>query len=162
MKITSNNFENEGVIPSKYTCDGEDLIPYLEIDDIPENAKSLVLIMDDPDIPDFVRKSKGIEVFDHWIVFNMEPQDRNEDGLGRLVIEEGVEPEGVKGVNSAGKIGYMGPCPPDKEHRYFFKIFALSSTLELPEGVTSTQVEKAMDGLVLEKAELVASYERVS
>lgn len=157
MRISSQVFENNGQIPSKYTCDGEGINPPLEVSGIPEGAQSLVLIMDDPDIPEFVKNSKGIDVFDHWVVFNIKPD--SEDATTFKILE-GVEPKGDKGVNSSGSVVYMGPCPPDALHRYFFKIYALSSTLDLPEGASKLQVEKAMDGLVLDSAELVGLYER--
>jgi len=111
--------------------------------------------MDDPDIPDFVKQSRGIEVFDHWVVFNLQPTTNDQ-----LLIEEGVEPKGVAGVNSVGENKYTGPCPPDGEHRYFFKAYALDSTLSLNAGSSKTEVEKAMEGHIIEKAELVGKYER--
>ncbi len=160
LKITSEAFEDKGIIPPKYTCDGDPLTssgqsninPPLEIEGVPEGAKSLVLIMDDPDIPDFVKESRGIEVFDHWIVFNVSPTIKN--------IEEGIEPEGVRGVNSSGQNKYTGPCPPDKEHRYFFKVYALDTTLGLSEGSSKKEVEKAMAGHIIASGELMGRYDK--
>lgn len=147
MKLESSAFKNGQKIPTKYTCDGEDLSPELNIKDVPKNAKSLVLVMDDPD----AIKPAG-KVWDHWIVFNI-PQKTNK-------VNEGKEPDGTGGKNSWGKTGYGGPCPPDREHRYFFKLYALDAQLDLPEGSTKQEIEKAMQGHIIEKAELIGKYER--
>jgi len=154
MKLTSTAFENNQSIPSKYTCDAEDINPPLAISDVPEGAQSLVLIMDDPDIPDFVKKSRGIEVFDHWIVFNIPPNTTE--------ITEATEPQSTGGVNSTGKTGYTGPCPPDREHRYLFKLYAIDTMLELDSGATKTDVEQAMQGHILEQTQLVGLYQRIN
>ncbi len=148
MKITSSAFVNGGKIPSKYTCDGNDLIVPLQISDVPAGAKSLALIMDDPD----AIKPAG-KVWDHWVVFNI-PVDVKE-------IAEGEEPSGTGGRNSWGRTGYGGPCPPDGEHRYYFKLYALDAVLSLPEGSTKAEIERAMQGHVAAKAELMGRYERV-
>ena len=153
MELKSDAFDNNGKIPSKYTCDSENVNPHLIISNVPEHTETLVLIMDDPDIPDFVKKERGIDVFDHWVVFNI-PSETME-------IPEDSEPEGVLGNNGAGKTGYIGPCPPDKEHRYFFKLYALDTELNLPEGSTKKEVEDAMEGHILEKTELIGRYQRV-
>lgn len=145
MKLISSAFENGGRIPSKYSCDGENISPELKISDVPEDTKSLVLIMDDPDAP--------VGTWDHWVVFNIS------SSVGE--IKEGEEPVGVKGKNSWGKTGYGGPCPPDREHRYFFKLYALDIELDLSEGATKKEVEDVMEGHVLEKVELMGRYERV-
>jgi len=108
--------------------------------------------MDDPDIPASVKASMGIEVFDHWVVFNI-PVIK--------IIFEGTEPDGVLGKNSAGELGYKGPCPPDKEHRYFFKVYALDSKLDLPEGSTKAEVEAAMKGHIMANAELIGRYNKI-
>ena len=158
MKISSTVFENNGDIPSRYTCDGENINPPFKIEDIPNNAVSLVLVMDDPDIPDFVKETKKIDVYDHWVVFDIDID--LSDGKGVFDIEEGFDPRGVKGVNSSGTLDYIGPCPPDGKHRYFFKVYALSSLLGLPEGSSKMQLEKAIDGLVVSEAVLMAEYER--
>jgi len=144
LQLSSSAFEQNGKIPSKYTCDGNDMSPPLEISGVPAEAASLVLIMDDPDAP--------VGTWDHWIVFNLSPQ--------LTVITEGEEPAGIPGNNSWGKTGYGGPCPPDGEHRYFFKLFALDVTLDLKEGTTKADVEKAIDGHILEQTELVGLYKR--
>lgn len=149
MKLTSPQFENNGRIPSKYTCEGEDINPPLAISDIPAGAKSLVLIMDDPDIPVPVR---GENVWDHWIKFNIPPTT--------TTIAEGEEPEGVSGQGTSGNLKYHGPCPPDREHRYFFKLYALDTELGLPEGANKKEVEEALRGHVIADATLIGLYEK--
>ena len=121
MKLTSPAFEHNKEIPPKYTCDGADTSPELNIEDIPENAKSLALIMDDPDAP----AGTGV----HWVVWNI-PRDTK-------MIAKGAEPQGIQGTTSFGKPGYGGPCPPSGTHRYFFQLHALTTTLEL-KGVSTT------------------------
>lgn len=153
MKLTSPSFSHNDKIPPQYTCDEENISPPLKIEGVPANAKSLVLIMDDPDIPDFVKQKFNIQVWDHWIVFNISPTTTE--------IKEGQNPAGTLGKNTGGKNAYGGPCPPDKEHRYFFKLYALDTMLNLSEGVSKKKVEEAMVGHILEQAELVGKYERV-
>ncbi|MBI5392271.1 YbhB/YbcL family Raf kinase inhibitor-like protein [Candidatus Woesearchaeota archaeon] len=152
MKLTSKSFEQGTLIPSKFTCDGNNTNPALEFKDVPANAKSLVLIMDDPDIPAFVKEKYSIQVWDHWVVFNIPAETR--------AVNEGSNPKGLFGVNTGGKKTYGGPCPPDKEHRYFFKLYALDTMLSLKEGATKKEVEQAMEGHILAKAELMGLYER--
>ncbi len=151
MKLSSPAFQHEGKIPSKYTCDGENVNPALVFSDVPANAKSLVLIMDDPDIPDFAKQRIGKDVFDHWVIFNIKPDVTK--------ISEGEAP-GTQGNNSRGEAKYTGPCPPDREHRYFFKLFALDTMLSLPEGSTKEQVLEAIKGHVLAETELMGKYQR--
>lgn len=149
MKLTSAAFENGGRIPSQYTCDGENISPPLTISDVPPGAKSLVLIMDDPDVPKHLRADG---MWDHWVVYNIPPDTAE--------IPEGREPEGLHGTGTAGNQDYFGPCPPDREHRYFFKLYALDSTLDVPAGAKKSELEKVMEGRVLETAELLGRYER--
>ncbi len=144
MKLTSPAFWHNGKIPSEYTCDGSDTSPELNIADVPKNAKSLVLINDDPDAP--------VGTWDHWIVFNIPPTTKK--------IEKGEEPEGVGGKNSWGRTGYGGPCPPSGVHRYFFKLYALDIELGLKEGATKKEIEAAMKGHILAQAELIGKYRR--
>lgn len=145
MKITSAAFQDSGEIPRKYTCDGEGLMPPLAFEDVPKGAKSLVLIVDDPDAP--------MGTWDHWILFNIPA-----DAKG---IQEGKkEPAWPHGKNSWKRTAWGGPCPPDREHRYFFKLYALDSVLSLKEGATKAELEKAMEGHILAKAELVGRYRR--
>lgn len=151
MNLESSAFEYEGKIPPKYTCDGEGISPPLQISGVPENAKSLVLIMDDPDVPKNLR-SDGM--WDHWLVWNIPPETTE--------IAEGESPRGVIGKNTGGKAGYGGPCPPDREHRYFFKLYALDSMINLPpETATKKDLEQAMEGRILGQAELMGRYDRV-
>lgn len=151
MKLSSSAFKNEGSIPSVYTCDGKDINPPLEIHDVPSETRSLVLIMDDPDVPTFVRPD---HMWVHWVIYDMPPDTR--------LLKENSKPPGIQGTGTGGKERYEGPCPPDREHRYFFKLYALKSVLKLKPGATKEQVEAAMQGLILQKAELMGRYIRRS
>ena len=144
MKITSSAFQEGGNIPSKFTCDGSDTSPPLQISGVPSEAKSLVLIADDPDAPG--------GLFTHWLVWNIPPQTNS--------IAEGSAPKGVQGTNDFGKSGYRGPCPPPGTHRYSFKIFALDRELDLRSGAKRNQVDAAMKGHVIAQGELVGRYAR--
>lgn len=158
MKVLSKAFREKEIIPLKYTCDGENICPPLEVHEIPKNAESLVIIMDDPDIPDSVKKSLNIDVYDHWVIFNIRLENLK---TSFFEIKEGVEPEGEGGLNSSGKVGYVGPCPPDGQHRYFIKVYALKSFINLPHGTSKSQIEKHMNRLIIDSAELMAFYERI-
>lgn len=149
MKLSSEAFKHNGPIPSKYTCQGIDISPPLDITDVPAGTKSLALVMDDPDVPERIRKDR---LWVHWIIYNMDPKTRH--------IEENVIEPGILGKNSGGMNRYMGPCPPDKEHRYFFKIYALDTKLSLPEGVSKEQLLNEMDGHILAQAELMGRFEK--
>lgn len=144
LRLTSPAFENNSLIPGKYTCDGEDLNPPLLISGVPNEAKSLALIMDDPDAPG--------GIWDHWVIFNLSSTTDN--------IKEGEESAGMNGLNSFGKTGYGGPCPPSGTHHYIFRLYALDSKLSIKEGSTKLEVLKAMEGHIVERAELVGLYER--
>ncbi|MBU4480339.1 YbhB/YbcL family Raf kinase inhibitor-like protein [Patescibacteria group bacterium] len=147
LQITSSAFQDNQTIPVKYTCDvAENTNPPLKISGITEGAKSLVLIMDDPDAP--------AGIWDHWVKFNI-PVSGSE-----FNIEEGIEPVGISGVGTSGNSGYSGPCPPDREHRYFFKVYSLDEMLDLSEGATKNEIEKAMEGHILQQGELVGLYIR--
>ena len=152
MKLTSPAFEEQGTIPPQYTCDGEGVRPELSWSDVPVGTQSFVLIMDDPDIPDFVKEKRGIDVFDHWLLYNI-PREARTKGEGELV--------GVIGLNSAGTMQYIGPCPPDCEHRYIFVLRALDCTLELSELPTKENILRAMNGHVLAEVRLVGKYKRI-
>jgi Raf kinase inhibitor-like YbhB/YbcL family protein len=149
MRLTSQAFEDGDTIPSVYTCEGKNMNPPLEFHDIPANAKSLVLLMDDPDVPASVRSDR---MWDHWVVFNI-PSETNH-------FLEHAAPPGVQGKNTDGQNKYMGPCPPDREHRYFFKLYALDKMLDLPSGASKKEVEHAMKGSVLAEARLLGKYEK--
>lgn len=144
MKITSV-FENNGQIPSKYTCDGQDLAPELRISDIPASTKELVLIVDDPDAP--------IGTFVHWILYNI-PANTTK-------IEEKNLPNGVKqGFSDFRRNGWGGPCPPNGQHRYFFKLYAIDKVLDMPEGASKAKIENAIKEHIIEQAQLIGLYKR--
>jgi hypothetical protein len=144
MKITSSAFQEGGNIPSKFTCDGGDTSPPLQIAEVPSGAKSLALVVDDPDAP------SGL--FTHWMVWNIPAQANT--------IAQGSAPKGVHGTNDFGKSGYGGPCPPSGMHRYYFKIFALDRELDLPPGTKRSQLDAAMKGHVVAQGELMGRYSR--
>lgn len=149
MKLTSSAFKEKGIIPSLYTCEGKNINPPLEFQGVPAAAKSLVLIMDDPDVPRTLRPDG---MYDHWVVFNIPPATKS--------IPEHAKPPGIQGMNTAGKSQYIGPCPPDREHRYFFKLYALDTLLQLFATATKKEVEAAMKGHILAHAELMGKYEK--
>ena len=144
MKVTSSAFKEGAEIPSKFTCDGADTSPPLQIADIPSEAKSLALVVDDPDAP------SGL--FTHWLVWNIPPQTSS--------VREGSAPKGVQGTNDFGKSGYGGPCPPSGTHRYYFKVFALDRELDLPFGAKRGQLDAAMKGHVVAQGDLIGRYSR--
>lgn len=144
LRLTSAAFTEGATIPAPYTCDGANMSPPLEVSDVPEGTVSLALIMDDPDAP------RG--TWDHWVVFNIPPDTKT--------IEEGKEPPGVHGRGSGAALMYSGPCPPDREHRYFFKLYALDAMLILPEGASKEDVAQAMQGYILAHAQLMGRYDR--
>lgn len=144
MKVKSV-FANNEKIPAKYTCDGNDTSPPLESSEIPTGTKTLAIIADDPDAP--------MGTWVHWLVWNIPVSGTT------VKINEG-EKIGTEGKNDFGKKEYGGPCPPSGTHRYFFKIYALDTELTLEEGSTKAQLEKAMKGHILAKAELIGLYSR--
>lgn len=146
MKISSSAFLNNQEIPKKYTCDGEDVNPPLIIEEIPKNAKSLVLIVDDPDAP--------VGTWVHWVVFNINPKIKE-------IKENSVPKEAILGRNDFGKLEYGGPCPPAGTHRYFFKVYALDKVLNLGQGATKMELEKEMRDHILDWGELVGLYKRL-
>ncbi|RMD67029.1 YbhB/YbcL family Raf kinase inhibitor-like protein [Candidatus Pacearchaeota archaeon] len=145
MEISSPAFAHNSPIPSKYTCDGQDINPPLTFANVPSSAKELVLIVDDPDAP--------AGVWTHWVVYNIPPQTAGID-------ENSIPANAVQGTNSWGKSAYGGPCPPSGTHRYFFKLYALNSPLQLSPGASKTELENAMQGKVIASAELVGTYTR--
>ena len=145
IKVTSPAFQEGKPIPKKYSCDGDDINPALVIGGVPREAKSLALILDDPDGP--------AGVWTHWLIWNLAPSTRK--------IKEHVAYKGlVPGTNSGGKIEYSGPCPPEGTHHYYFRIYALDTTLELPQGVSRTFLEEAMKDHVIGKGSLMGTYSR--
>ena len=145
MKITSSAFTNKQQIPEKYTCKGANINPPLEFLDVPENTKSLALIVDDPDAP--------MGTWVHWVVINMEPRT--------LGIEENSKPtSGTEGITSFGKPHYGGPCPPSGTHRYFFKLYALDTKLGLTATADKKAVETQMQGHILDQAEIIGIFSK--
>jgi len=145
MQITSPQFEHNGYLPDKYGCQGTNINPPLTISDLPKDAKSLALIVDDPDAP------RG--VWTHWVVFNIAPDAKE--------ISEGSVPAGAtQGINDFGKTNYGEPCPPFGEHRYFFKLYALDTMLDLDSKTTKQNLEQAMAGHVLAQAEIIGLFSR--
>ena len=142
MKITSPEFENGKFIPKKFSCQGQGVNPALIIEDVPKQAKSLALIVDDPDAP--------MGTFVHWVVYDIPVMSK---------IQENSVP-GKQGINTTGRKNYVPPCPPTGAHRYYFKLYALDALLDLNEGMKLDELESAMQGHVLEKAELMGLYKK--
>jgi hypothetical protein len=142
LTVTSTAFKDGSRIPAKYTCDGDNVNPPLTIAGIPEQTKSLVLIVDDPDAPG--------GTWDHWVVWDIKPMK---------VIKEDSVP-GVQGINDNKRHQYGGPCPPSGTHRYFFKVYALNTTLRLDPASRKELVEQAMIGHILAQGQLVGLYSR--
>lgn len=145
MQLSSPAFTQNGRIPLLCTCDGEDRSPPLRVADVPGGAKSLVLIHDDPDAP------AGTWV--HWLLWNVDPRTKE--------IPAGSVPKGaVEGTTSFRRTGYGGPCPPSGTHRYFFKLYALDTVLDLPSSADKKKLEAAMEGHIIAQAELIGLYSR--
>jgi Raf kinase inhibitor-like YbhB/YbcL family protein len=143
ISITSPAFESGGDIPAKFTCNGANGNPPLQIKGVPNETKSLVLIVEDPDAP------RGL--FTHWITWNIDPKTTE-------VAENSAPAAAIQGMNDFGKRNYGGPCPPSGTHRYFFKIFALDTKLELKPNARRAELDTAMHGHVLAQGELMARY----
>jgi hypothetical protein len=145
MKITSPAVQEGGTIPEKFSKNGQNVSPELRIEGAPPEAKSLALIVDDPDAP--------VGLFTHWIVWNIDPKTTQ--------IAEGSAPGGaVQGKNDFGDIGYGGPQPPSGTHRYYFKIFALNSSLDLKSGAKRKEVDAAMKGHIIAQGQLMGKYSK--
>lgn len=144
MQLTSPDFSNGSAIPAQFTCDGGDQVPTLAIADVPAVAQSLALIVDDPDAPggDFV----------HWLVWNIPPTATQ--------LATPIPSGAVEGTTGFGSTGYGGPCPPAGRHRYFFTLYALDATLDLPAGSRKAELEQALSGHVLARAQLLGTYQR--
>ncbi|MBI4235192.1 YbhB/YbcL family Raf kinase inhibitor-like protein [Candidatus Peregrinibacteria bacterium] len=145
MEITSPAFNNNEKIPSKYTCDGAGLSPPLKISNVPQEAKSLVLISDDPDAP--------MGTWVHWLVWNIDPKIFE-------ITENNVPSDAVQGTTSFGNSVYGGPCPPSGVHRYFFKLYALDTMLDLSSSTQKADLESAMENHILNRAEIIGLYQR--
>jgi Raf kinase inhibitor-like YbhB/YbcL family protein len=156
LSISSPSFAHETEIPSRFTCEGEDVSPELKWSNVPAEAKSLVLIVDDPDAPD-PRAPQRVWV--HWVLYNL-PTDSA--GLAEAVAKADL-PKGTReGRNDWGRAGWGGPCPPIGRHRYFFKLYALKSVLPDLGLAKKAQIEEQMTGQVIERAELMGTYQKRS
>ncbi|HUU29513.1 MAG TPA: YbhB/YbcL family Raf kinase inhibitor-like protein [archaeon] len=150
MQLTSPAFKNADMIPDRYTCKGQDTSPALKWSGSPKETKSFALIFDDPDAP--------MGTWVHWVVYNL---PSNCDSLPEKVPDKNpLGNGGIQGTNSWGRIGYGGPCPPSGTHRYFFRLYALDSVLDLKAGATKSQVLKALEGHILAEVELMGRYSR--
>jgi Raf kinase inhibitor-like YbhB/YbcL family protein len=142
MKISSPEFKNEEFIPARFTCDGEDINPPLVFENLPQDTQSLALIVDDPDAP--------MQTWVHWVLYDIPVEDG---------IEENSVP-GKQGTNDFKRKRYGGPCPPIGTHRYFFKLYALDTKLDLDEGTEKGDLERAMEGHILDQAVLIGQYKK--
>lgn len=150
MDLTSSAFREGAPIPAVYTCEGKDVSPPLSWTALPEGAKGLALISDDPDAP--------MGTWVHWVAYNIPPRSA---GLAEAVPAVKELPDGTRqGITDFGRIGYGGPCPPSGTHRYFFTLYALDAALSLPPGATKAALEAAMEGHILARAQLMGTYQR--
>ena len=150
FELTSSAFKNGSAIPSKYTCAGSDISPQLSWSDLPTGTKSLALIADDPDAP--------VGTWVHWVMWNIPVSATNlKEGLEKnAALADGTK----QGISDFKRPGYGGPCPPSGTHRYFFKLYALDTTLDLAENTNKAKLEAAMKGHVLGQATLMGTYSR--
>jgi hypothetical protein len=154
LTLTSSAFSHNGSIPAQYSCEGNDISPDLSWDDVPDNAKSLVLIVDDPDAPDPAAPKL---TWVHWVLYNI---PANATGLPQAVAAKAL-PAGTKeGLNDWKRTGYGGPCPPIGRHRYFHKLYALDIVLSDLGRPTKADIEKAMKGHVLAETQLIGTYQK--
>jgi Raf kinase inhibitor-like YbhB/YbcL family protein len=150
MKLTSTAFSEGGMIPAQYTCNGPDVSPPLNWEDVPEETKSLALIADDPDAP--------VGTWVHWVLYNL-PADTHE--LQEDLPKTKVLPNGaMQGTNDFRKIGYNGPCPPGGTHRYFFKLYALDELVDLNPGARKKDLLDAMKGHILAECQIMGKFSR--
>lgn len=150
IQILSSAFEEGGMIPRQYTCDGQDISPDLSWSAVPEGTQSVALIMDDPDAPS--------GTFVHWVLYGL-PAERHE--LTQSMPHDKTLASGARqGINDFGKIGYGGPCPPSGTHRYYFTLYALDTDLDLPPGASKAELLDAMEGHILAEGQIMGKYER--
>lgn len=149
LTITSPSFQMNSTIPALFTCDGKNISPELNFSNIPDGTQSLALIMEDPDVPKTIRADG---MWNHWIAWNISPQTTR--------VEEGKTPPGIVGINTSGKTAYTGPCPPDREHRYIFTLYALNAMFSLPKNSTKEELLKTIAPHIIEKATLIGLYNR--
>lgn len=151
LEVASSSFPADGTIPRKFTCDADDRSPELHWSKLPSGTKSIALIADDPDAP--------VGTWVHWVLFNLPPDTQSlPEGVPK---KESLDNGALQGTNDFGNVGYGGPCPPPgKPHRYFFKLYALDSNLNLKSGAKKADVERAMKGHVLAQGEFMGRYGR--
>jgi len=145
LKITSTAFQHNGIIPSKYTCDGKNISPPLMIENCSPEAKSIAIIVDDPDAP--------MGTWVHWVLWNISPNVKE-------IKEDTVPAAAVEGVNNFKRHSYGGPCPPSGPHRYFFKVYALDTKLNINPDSNKTDLEKAMKGHIIAEGQIIGLYKR--
>ena len=150
IKITSSAFSEGSMIPRQYTCDGEDISPPLAWTGVPEGTKSLAIICDDPDAP--------MGTWVHWVLFNIPAGIK--ELPAKVPPEKTIENGASHGRNDFRKFGYGGPCPPGGTHRYYFKLYALDTEINLEPGITKAQLLKAMEGHILAEGQLMGRYKR--
>jgi Raf kinase inhibitor-like YbhB/YbcL family protein len=151
MELISSHFRAGGAIPSRFTCEGDDVSPEFSWKEAPRETKSFALILHDPDAP----HPGG---FTHWLLYNIPANKRGVDA--GVPKRERVPGTGVQGRNDSGEIGYMGPCPPSGTHRYYARLFALDKELSLRSAATHEELTEAMEGHILERAELMGTYSK--
>jgi hypothetical protein len=145
MNITSSAFNQNDSIPSKFTCDGDNVSPELVIHSVPENAKSLAIILDDPDAP--------MGTFTHWLIWNIDPKTDT-------IKEKSVPLGAIEGKNGAGRVGYIGPCPPSGTHHYHFTLYALDAMLDLPNGANREALLGKIQKHTIISTEFIGLYSR--
>lgn len=155
FKLTSLKFEHEGIIPTKYTCQGSDISPPLSWSNEPQDTKSFVLISDDPDAPD---PDNPKMTWVHWVAYDIPPSVH--EFSENMPTTNKLPTGGTQGESDFHTIGYGGPCPPKGSHRYFFKLYALDTLLSLPAGKTKEEIVKAMEGHIIDKTELIGYYRK--
>jgi Raf kinase inhibitor-like YbhB/YbcL family protein len=155
LVITSRDFANEGALPSRFTCEGDNVSPGLEWQGVPERARSLALIADDPDAPDPAAPRR---TWVHWVLYNL---PASSDGLSTAIPSRQLPGQTLQGKNDWGRTSYGGPCPPIGRHRYFFKLYALDVMLPDLHLPTKAQLLAAMDGHVLGEAQVMGTYKKV-
>jgi Raf kinase inhibitor-like YbhB/YbcL family protein len=154
LALTSSAFTNGGQIPRQYTCEGKDISPAIIWNGVPEGTRTLVLIVDDPDAPDPKAPKR---TWAHWVLYNIPP---GAHGLKEALPPAGLPDGTLQGKNDWKRTGYNGPCPPIGRHRYFHKLYALDAVLPDLKEPTKAELEKAMEGHVLEKTELMGTYQK--
>jgi len=154
LTITSTKFPANGKIPSQYTCEGVDISPQLQWSGVPTGTRSLALIVGDPDAPDPAAPKM---TWVHWVLYNIPVESQ---GLSEAVAPTNLPAGTLQGVNDWKRTGYGGPCPPVGRHRYFFKLYALDSTLPDLRKPSKAQLEKAMRGHILAQRELIGTYQK--